>query len=509
MSSSSGIFARLGLVGLSSLEPPILASLITQSPLLLIGPHGSGKSLLLERIAESLDLSWRHYNASLLNFDDLVGYPMPDSSGQLKFIQTPASVWGAQAVFIDEISRARVDIQNRLFPIIHEKKVQGLPLTELQHRWAAMNPPPDREDDNPQEDYAGSVELDLALADRFPFQVRMPDWSKFSEEDQGRVILSFQSKIDLGIKADLAKVLSDARDCLPTVTAQWSEGVARYVRIISRILLDAKRTLSARRASMLAKNILAVHAVLKSLKANGIGDESHAPLGPSIGQLPKDIKALAQPRRFLASVLPKASKKENLCDATWIALLNSMPFAASGIILDEGMLLRAHKEAWKLADMNPNSPLLMILNTTDPLERVKLAVSAKGLPEGELTEIVVDALTNQPIGAKHALAEWLFESKSVAKLSVVAADEAAKVYRELTCLQEIHESTTPQSSRHLIWQRIEQKLGILTGEEDKAERLANMLSALFCSKQLNDPEDVDRALNAFSFTHARLLGEAA
>jgi hypothetical protein len=183
-----------------------------------------------------------------------------------------------------------------------------------------------------------------------------------------------------------------------------------------------------------------------------------------------------------------------------------MPFAASGIRLDEGMLLRAHKEAWKLAEMNPNSPLLMILNTTDPLERVKLAVSTKGLPEGELTDIVVDALTHQPIGAKHALAEWLFESKAVAKLSVVAADEAAKVYRELTCLQEIHESTAPQSLRHRIWQRIEQKLGVLAGEEEKAERLANMLSALFSSKQLKDPDDVDHALHAFSLTQDRLCG---
>jgi MoxR-like ATPase len=156
MSSSSGIFARLGLIGLDSLEAPILASLVNQSPLLLIGPHGSGKSLLLERIAETLELSWRHYNASLLNFDDLVGYPIPDSSGQLKFIQTPASIWGANAVFIDEISRARVDIQNRLFPIIHEKKVQGLPLTELRYRWAAMNPPPDRDDDHPGGDYANA-----------------------------------------------------------------------------------------------------------------------------------------------------------------------------------------------------------------------------------------------------------------------------------------------------------------------------------------------------------------
>ena len=60
-------------------------------------------------------------------------------------MQTPASVWGAQCVFIDEISRARLDVQNRLFPIIHEKRVQGIALEALEHRWAAMNPPMPRD----------------------------------------------------------------------------------------------------------------------------------------------------------------------------------------------------------------------------------------------------------------------------------------------------------------------------------------------------------------------------
>jgi MoxR-like ATPase len=102
------LIARLGLVGMASLEPAVLASLATRCPLLLIGAHGSGKSLLLERLAVALGLSWRHYNAALVNFDDLVGYPLPDERGQLRFVQTPASVWGAQCVFIDEISRVRI-----------------------------------------------------------------------------------------------------------------------------------------------------------------------------------------------------------------------------------------------------------------------------------------------------------------------------------------------------------------------------------------------------------------
>ena len=115
----------LGIVGLDRLESVILAALATETPLLLIGAHGTAKSLLLSRLCEALGISWRHYNASLINYDDLIGYPLPDASGELKFIQTPASVWGAAAVFIDEISRARPDLLNRLVPIIHERKVQA------------------------------------------------------------------------------------------------------------------------------------------------------------------------------------------------------------------------------------------------------------------------------------------------------------------------------------------------------------------------------------------------
>jgi MoxR-like ATPase len=100
---SGGLITALGLVGLDALEPVVLASLATASPLLLIGAHGSAKSLLLERIAQALGLRWRHYNAALVNYDDLVGYPLPDERGQLRFVETPASVWGAQAVFVDEI----------------------------------------------------------------------------------------------------------------------------------------------------------------------------------------------------------------------------------------------------------------------------------------------------------------------------------------------------------------------------------------------------------------------
>ena len=134
------MFKRLGLHGLEPIAPVLVAALATEEPLLLIGPHGTAKSLLLTRVAAAMGLEFRHYNASLLNFDDLVGFPLPGKDGRLEYVKTPAAVWGAGAVIFDEISRCRPEIQNKLFPIIHERKVQGIPLDGLRYRWAAMNP---------------------------------------------------------------------------------------------------------------------------------------------------------------------------------------------------------------------------------------------------------------------------------------------------------------------------------------------------------------------------------
>ena len=99
----------------------------------------------------------------------------PMAPARLDYIQTPAAIWGAQSVFIDEISRCRPEVQNKLFSIVHERRVQGLELRDLVYRWSAMNPPAADDGDSP---YAGSEPLDRALADRFAFVLDIPDWQR-------------------------------------------------------------------------------------------------------------------------------------------------------------------------------------------------------------------------------------------------------------------------------------------------------------------------------------------
>ena len=66
-SRATGLLASLGLHGLAHLDAPVLAALASETPMLLIGPHGSAKSALLERLAAALRLEHRHYNASLIS----------------------------------------------------------------------------------------------------------------------------------------------------------------------------------------------------------------------------------------------------------------------------------------------------------------------------------------------------------------------------------------------------------------------------------------------------------
>ena len=71
----------LGLIGLDDIEPVVVAATAAELPMLLVGPHGTGKSLLLTRVADALGLTWRHDNAGLLNYDDLIGYPAATPGG--------------------------------------------------------------------------------------------------------------------------------------------------------------------------------------------------------------------------------------------------------------------------------------------------------------------------------------------------------------------------------------------------------------------------------------------
>lgn len=458
---TADLFTRLGLYGLSSIQVPVLASLASETPLLLTGSHGCGKSLLLERIATALGLEWRHYNASLLNFDDLVGYPLPDEHGQLRYVQTPASVWGAEAVFVDEISRARVDIQNRLFPIIHEKRLQGIALERLRFRWAALNPPPA----DGEGDYAGSEPLDVALADRFAFHVAVPEWLSFPETVREQVVRAGGVAPDPDAGAELQRVLLETRLRQPLVEARWGTALARYVRIAAGNLAGAGLHWSARRAGFVYRNALVVHAVREVLDA-----------------------------------------RAKIADSVWLAVLHSQPFLAAGIAFEARKLLAVHKEAWRLAEARADDPIGLILGEADPVRRAQLAVLTPGLRKSDATTVVTDALAALGPGGAHALALWLVEGGHLLRLAAVGVDTVGNWYNQIATTQSLNETVVPYNARHGVWLKLKERLAKL-GPAEAA--VANLLASQFATHDTVSFEGLVAAEARYREVSARLQGGVA
>jgi MoxR-like ATPase len=265
MNDSKQILRKLGVYGFDHLELVILASLVSEDPLLLIGKAGTGKTYLLNSISEALTLDHRHYNASFLSFDDLVGFPYPDANGKaITFLKTPATIWNAESVLIDELSRCKPEVQNKFFSIIHEKKIQGIELENLKYRWAAMNPVQSVSGDS-DDLYEGSFPLDQALADRFAFIIEVPDWSDLSKEEQDLVIHPAGEGAISVSSMELSQLISTVRPKFLQHILNPSAETIAYSRIISTLLGEEGFRISPRRARLLARNFTALFLVASEL----------------------------------------------------------------------------------------------------------------------------------------------------------------------------------------------------------------------------------------------------
>ncbi len=252
--------SAIGVFGFDKFEPAILASLVTEDPMMLIGQSGTGKTYLLNTLSEILGLEHRHYNASLISFDDLVGFPYPDTeNGSVRFLQSPATVWGAESVLIDEISRCKPEHQNRLFSLVHERKIQGISLEKLRYRWSAMNPC--SSDQNDIEDYSGSEPLDPALADRFSLFIWAVDWNDLSDEGRRKVAEPGGEGKIANDGGKLSKLIAgwryeflDQLDRCPTI-------IIEYVTTAVTALNSAGVRISPRRSRLIARSLLAATIV--------------------------------------------------------------------------------------------------------------------------------------------------------------------------------------------------------------------------------------------------------
>jgi MoxR-like ATPase len=266
---SRGRLAALGAYGFEAQEPVILAALASGDPILLIGRSGTGKTFLLNSISEALGLEHRHYNASLISFDDLVGFPYPDEAkASVRFLETPATVWGAESVLIDEISRCKPEHQNRLFSLVHERKIQGLALTRLRYRWAAMNPC--SSDQSGGEEYLGAEPLDPALADRFAVVLEVGDWDALSDADRRLVANPFGEGTTANDGGQLKAALAQWQEAFAANLDHCPSQIVDYVCAATTALRDGGIRLSPRRARLITRTLLAA-TIVKGIAPDALG----------------------------------------------------------------------------------------------------------------------------------------------------------------------------------------------------------------------------------------------
>ncbi len=257
----------LGAYGFDEQETVLIAALVSEDPLLLIGRSGTGKTFLLNTLSEALGLEHRHYNASLLSFDDLVGFPYPDDAREkVHFLETPATIWGAESVLVDEISRCKPEHQNRLFSLIHERRVQGIELEKLRFRWAAMNPITGDQGDS--EEYLGSEPLDPALADRFALIVNVGDWAQLANEDRRRVADPSGEGLLAGDGGRLARHVEAWRKDFERELPRCPGEIIDYACIAATALVNAGVRVSPRRVRLITRTLLAASLVAGEVNEN-------------------------------------------------------------------------------------------------------------------------------------------------------------------------------------------------------------------------------------------------
>ena len=367
--NKSLITEPLGLFGWSRLEPVILAALASESPMLLIGKHGSAKSFILERLAEALNMEYRCYNASLINYDDLVGIPIPiNNNTSLSYISNPNSIWDSEVVFIDEINRTKPELQNKLFPIIYDKRVQGINLKKLKYRWAAMNPPSKDEDDEDELSYIGAMPLDPALADRFPFIVEVPTWDDLNDADKRNMLFdSHLGKHDFPV--DIHELIKKTKDYYQVILETSEESISKYILTLMELLKNSFGYFSTRRATMLQDSLLYLYAASKTLNEY-------------------------------------CNLETSFHDVAYLHIQNTIPNSVNTVV-DKCLLINICQRALKLAALD-DSIEKDILLISDPVERLKVMIKNKQIIGADVLNDAITASLSEISNPKIRRAMALF-----------------------------------------------------------------------------------------------------
>lgn len=270
-------------IGWEDIEDVFLANLAIKKPFILMGRHGICKTTVAREIAKIYknhdDSHFRFYDATKDDLISIAGIPMPEElkKGRLTFSEHDRSIWKANIIVVDEISRANKENQNLWLEIIEEHTCFGKKLIWEQF-IATMNP----------DTYASTFKLDEALIDRFYAIIPVPDFQKARASQLEEVIrLNFNNHSNgeneiIAIRENLIAIEGTYKELRDT--EQFFSGVTEFVATFFEALLSQRQFaqeiyLSPRKAIQVTAEILAITAarmVLKNQELNKILTEKAA-----------------------------------------------------------------------------------------------------------------------------------------------------------------------------------------------------------------------------------------
>lgn len=213
----------IGIFGWARIERVLMSAIVAGKPILLIGPHGTNKTNFSRAASHALirECRFKPYNTPVLKDEELVGIlnPLRLKKGELEYIKTPTTIWGVDAVSLEEITRASPFIVNKCYEIVQSKTVNGKP-TNVKYVFATANPP-----QSSRAGYSTSY-LDLAMASRFACVVT-PEAKDFSAADMSSVIdMALDGRVERFdkelLRSDWGEPFRDAIARAKASYAKWS-----------------------------------------------------------------------------------------------------------------------------------------------------------------------------------------------------------------------------------------------------------------------------------------------
>lgn len=313
------ILSQLGIFGWEGIELPVLATLLSDNRPLFIGDHGSNKTEGSRQISLALlgpGTEFRNYEVPILNPDDLFGYPNPASiaKGILEFVDTPLSVWGAQALLLDEINRASPFVQGKLHELVRTKKLMGMN-TRLEFVFSAINPPGETYDSN----FMG-----LALASRFVC-IEVPGINNLGPSEISKVIAAPIEKPYVDFSKDWKKAVKAYEKNVKKGTTEWDTALQQITRALEKLDVNwSVRQMLILRNLLIAARTLQQLGICESTTPNTLGL-----LG--LGTVPQVFGITAQivDRQIVQNTLV------SILGDTF--LRNSMTFSTLGDVFDASM----------------------------------------------------------------------------------------------------------------------------------------------------------------------------